>query len=79
MCHTSGFGTEKGFYTIASTPNLANVNCQDCHRFNIKEHHQAGFKPPRPNEELCTSCHTAVTDPDFKFAVKKPRIACPLR
>jgi 2',3'-cyclic-nucleotide 2'-phosphodiesterase (5'-nucleotidase family) len=27
MCHTSGFGTEKGFYTIEKTPQFAN-----CHR-----------------------------------------------
>jgi hypothetical protein len=79
MCHTSGFGTYKGFYSIQSTPGLANVNCQDCHRFNIEEHHQKGFVPPPINEEVCTSCHTAVTDPKFAFETKQPKIACPKR
>ena len=79
MCHTSGFGTAKGFYTIASTPQLVNVNCQNCHRFNLAEHHQKGFVVPKPTEDICTSCHTAVTDPKFSFAEKEPKIACPKR
>ena len=79
MCHTSGFGTYKGFYSIQSTPRLANVNCQDCHRFNIEEHHQKGFVPPQVDEGVCTSCHTPVTDPKFDFDVKQPKIACPKR
>ncbi len=77
MCHTSGFGTYRGFYSIKSTPRLANVNCQDCHRFNTEEHQQKGFVAPKLDEELCTSCHTAVTAPKFDFETQKPKIACP--
>ena len=77
MCHTSGFGTYRGFFSIQSTPRLANVNCQDCHRFNIQEHQQKGFVVPKLDEEICTSCHTAVTDPKFDFETKEPKIACP--
>ena len=79
VCHTSGFGTSKGFYSIQSTPKLANVNCQDCHRFNIEEHHQKTFVAPAIGEEVCMSCHTAVTDPKFDFHAKQPEIACPKR
>jgi hypothetical protein len=79
MCHTSGFGTAKGFYSIQATPRMANVNCQDCHRFDIQEHHQKDFIPPKLDEEVCASCHTAVTDPKFNFEAKEPRIACPKR
>lgn len=79
MCHTSGFGTYKGFYSIQTTPRLANVNCQDCHRFNVQEHHQKGFVPPKLDENVCASCHTAVTDPKFDFETKEAKIACPKR
>ncbi len=70
-CHTTGFGSEKGFTTPARTPDLAGVNCQDCHRFNVtKTHESKEFKRTRPrvNEEVCTTCHTPVTDPHRRFA-----------
>lgn len=77
MCHTSGFGTKKGFYTVQTTPKLANVNCQDCHRFNVSEHQSPSFQRPKLNEDTCTACHTAVTDPNFNMATRKAKIACP--
>jgi len=76
MCHTSGFGTKKGFYTFRKTPKLAGVNCQDCHRFNVAEHHEKSFKIPRVGEDVCTTCHTPVTDPKFSFKKKLPHARC---
>ena len=67
MCHTSGFGTAKGFYTIEKTPQLANVNCQDCHRFNVDEHRKPGYKFAKVDENICTTCHTPVTAPNFNY------------
>jgi len=70
-CHTSGFGTAKGFRTAARTPKLAGVNCQNCHRFDITDDHKSEtFKKTRPrvNEDVCTTCHTPVTDPKDHFA-----------
>ena len=77
MCHTSGFGTEKGFYTIDKTPKLANVNCQDCHRFNDPEHRAKGFRAAPIGKKLCTSCHTRTTDPSFDYTARLMKIACP--
>ena len=77
MCHTSGFGTKKGFHTIEKTPQLAGVNCQDCHRFNDAEHRRKGFQFPPVTEDTCTSCHTPVTDPKFKHKVKLAKVRCP--
>ncbi|MBI5722928.1 MAG: hypothetical protein HZA50_03140 [Planctomycetes bacterium] len=81
MCHTSGFGTEKGFYTFEKTPAMANVNCQNCHRFNFDEHQKAGFdfKKYKANKNVCTSCHTPITDPKFEeqFETKLPKVRCP--
>jgi len=76
-CHTSGFGTEKGFYTLDKTPAMAGVNCQDCHRFNIDEHLRKGFKFPKANEDVCTACHTPTTDPSFNYALKAGKVRCP--
>jgi 2',3'-cyclic-nucleotide 2'-phosphodiesterase (5'-nucleotidase family) len=76
MCHTTGFGTEKGFYAIEKTPRLANVNCQACHRFNIAQHKTAGFVVPCPSKAVCASCHTPVTDPNFQYEKRACHIRC---
>lgn len=76
-CHTTGFGTEKGFYTFQATPKMAGVNCQDCHRFNVREHRTEGFVAPKVKEDVCTSCHTPVTDPKFDYKKKTEIIRCP--
>lgn len=77
MCHTSGFGTKKGFYTLARTPDRAGVNCQDCHRFNNPEHLRKGFRFPRMTKDVCTTCHTPVTDPKFDHSRKLAKVRCP--
>ncbi len=77
ICHTTGAGTEKGFYTIEKTPQMANVNCQDCHRFNIAEHIKIGYEFPKFTEDICTTCHTPVTDPSFSYRQKVGKVRCP--
>jgi len=77
MCHTTGFNTEKGFITIQKTPQMAGVQCQECHRFNMAEHRQKGFVPPKINDDLCTTCHTPITDPNFNFKSRLAKVRCP--
>jgi len=76
-CHTTGFGTQKGFYTLKATPKMAGVNCQSCHRFNVREHRTEGWKPPKIKEDICTTCHTPVTDPKFEYKKKLDLTRCP--
>lgn len=76
MCHTSGFGTKAGFYTYAKTKHLANVNCQNCHRFNAAEHRKKDFTIEPVGTEICQTCHTPVTDPKFTFKAKRKKILC---
>lgn len=64
-CHTLGFGMAGGFYTFETTPKFAGVNCQNCHRFGYLEHRREGFEAPKVTDDICTSCHTPVTDPSF--------------
>ena len=78
MCHTSGFGTKAGFYTIEKTRQLANVNCQDCHRFNQAEHRKKGFVVEPVAKEICQTCHTPITDPKFDLKEKQAKIRCPI-
>lgn len=79
MCHTSGFRTEHGFTAPAQTPQLSNVNCQDCHRFDVDEHVSGGrrvegFLAPTIGEDLCRSCHTTVNSRDFHYESYRGRI-----
>ncbi len=73
MCHTTGFGTESGFHSIAKTPELTGVHCQGCHRFNVDEHVDpagrriAAFKVPPANEAVCETCHTPNNSPKFNY------------
>jgi DNA-directed RNA polymerase subunit RPC12/RpoP len=70
---------EKGFTTIEKTRGLAGVNCQNCHRFDMKEHWVKGFQRPPVTESVCASCHSPITDPKFanQFAQKLAKIRCP--
>ena len=77
MCHTTGFGTEKGFYTIKKTPELAGVHCQNCHRGNASDHPKEAFSYPNIDENVCTTCHTPVTDPGFEIKARLPKVRCP--
>ena len=76
-CHTTGFGTAKGFYTIETTPGMANVNCQDCHRLTVDGHQKPGWRPEPITADVCTRCHTSVTDPHFAFAPRREALGCP--
>ena len=76
MCHVSGLALSGGFRSIGETPALANVNCQDCHRFNQAEHGEGKARPPVPGKKTCTTCHTPVTSPKFDFAEYYRRIGC---
>jgi hypothetical protein len=76
-CHTSGFGTTKGFSTIQKTPELVNVNCQDCHRVDFTRHAKNHVTPPPITEATCRTCHTDVTAPKFNFEIHRSKIRCP--
>lgn len=66
-CHVTGYGEEGGFYSIGSTPGLANVQCETCH--GPGREHAADFTVPMRivNEQVCLRCHTKDNSPDFDF------------
>ncbi len=62
-CHTVGFGLPTGFVSAAATPQLAGVQCENCH--GPAARHAASEDDPsvRPRVELaatmCGGCHSA--------------------
>jgi hypothetical protein len=77
VCHTSGFGTVKGFRSMETTPQLANVNCQDCHRVDFTVHAKTAARTLPVTEATCRRCHTDVTDPRFDYSVRVGQYHCP--
>ena len=66
-CHTTGYGEEGGFYSVAATPGLVNVQCEACHGPG-KEHVSDFTAPMNPVvESVCLKCHTEDNSPDFDF------------
>ncbi len=67
-CHSVGYGEEGGFLTIEKTPELANVQCEECHGLDRK-HLSDYSKPMRAvTEAVCLKCHTKANSPDFNYS-----------
>ena len=77
-CHTTGFGTDHGFYSFERTPNLVGVGCQICHAIDPVAHQDQPTAPVPTNTQICTSCHTKVTDPQFSLETRLHTARCPL-
>jgi hypothetical protein len=69
-CHTTGYGKPGGFKSIAETPNLANVQCEECHgpggdfrkvmknkMFKLADATAAGLILPDEKNNNCMDCH----------------------
>jgi hypothetical protein len=67
VCHAVGFGEKGGFYTIDTTPELANVQCEECH--GLDPEHLIDFeRPMKPvTVSVCLKCHTKDNSPDFNY------------
>lgn len=61
-CHVVGFGEATGFISLASTPTLKDVQCEQCHGMATKhsEYQQV-------TEATCIKCHSAERDPNWNF------------
>lgn len=73
-CHTVGFGEKGGFFTLETTPELANVQCEECH--GLDRQHINDFSRPmtRVTEKVCLKCHTGENSPDFDYPVYLKKI-----
>lgn len=74
VCHVVGYGKEGGFFSMSSTPALANVQCEECHGLN-REHIEDYSSKMKPVTEMtCLKCHTKDHSPDFDYPVYYDKI-----
>ncbi len=69
-CHTVGYGLPTGFTSAAATPNLANVQCENCHG-PAANHASSPDDPsfvPRVDiaATICGGCHTSPRSPTYE-------------
>lgn len=62
-CHVVGLGQAGGFISRQSTPELGNVQCENCHGMGTK--HPDGSSTVGP--EACAGCHTKEQSPNFAY------------
>jgi hypothetical protein len=73
-CHVVGF-QRGGFQTLYSTPQLANVQCEECHGPGRQHAGNPGKGYGFVATPVgCIQCHKEPNDPDFNFAVYWPKI-----
>ncbi len=67
-CHSVGFGEQGGFYTLETTPSLANVQCESCHGLNRDHIEDYTVPMKRVTAEDCRTCHTPDNSPEFNYS-----------
>ncbi|HET7904234.1 MAG TPA: multiheme c-type cytochrome [Candidatus Eisenbacteria bacterium] len=68
-CHVVGMNQPGGFVSKPSTPDLVNVQCENCHGMGTKHPEPGSVTGP----DVCITCHTHEQDPNFNYdeAVEK--------
>jgi hypothetical protein len=67
-CHVVGFRQAGGFQSAATTPQLANVQCENCHGMGTQHDAFGAGRPVSP--ATCMTCHNQARDPGFDFEKK---------
>jgi len=75
-CHTVGYKKTGGFVSLDKTPELVNVQCENCHgpgSLHVKASKEDRKKTVTvvADASLCLNCHTKKRSPGFKFEEKK--------
>jgi len=74
-CHVLGYGKEGGFVSIDQTPELANVQCENCHGTGLD--HVADTQPSYGGRASasCVRCHVEDFSPNFQYGPYWAKIA----
>jgi hypothetical protein len=72
-CHVVGYRKAGGFETDVRTPQLVNVQCENCHGMGT-QHGEDWLERHKVDEGTCRTCHNQERDPEFDFAAKFPLI-----
>ncbi len=82
-CHSVGFEQPGGYLDQALTPNLAAVQCENCHGAGREHAASAGqvatFNKALAPEQICAQCHTREHSPTFNIDSYWPKIAHPMK
>ena len=73
QCHVVGLQQE-GYLSQQLTPQLANVQCENCHG-PARQHLQNPLShPPLDARQACVTCHVGSHSPNFDFSTYWPKI-----
>jgi len=77
-CHTVGFDRPGGYIDFDTTPDLMNVQCENCHGAGRAHVESEGQKPVAnaswQPQQMCAQCHEKKHSPAFDFNKYWPRI-----
>jgi hypothetical protein len=73
-CHVVGYKQAGGFQSGQATPQLSNVQCENCHGMGTK-HDAFATAQHQVTEQVCITCHHGENDPEFNWDKKLPMIA----
>jgi len=62
-CHVVGMNQPGGFISKPSTPDLVNVQCENCHGMGTKHPEPGSIAGP----DVCITCHTHEQSPNFNY------------
>ena len=62
-CHVVGMNQPGGFISKPSTPDLVNVQCENCHGMGTKHPEPGAIAGP----DVCITCHTHEQSPNFNY------------
>lgn len=65
-CHVVGYGQPGGFASKQTTPDLVNVQCENCHGMGTK-HPEKGDPNAVVGPDVCLTCHTPQQAPNFDY------------
>jgi hypothetical protein len=72
-CHVVGYGQAGGYVSKSATPDMVNVQCENCHGMGTKHDEMvAGTMTVGP--QVCAQCHNEERSPGFKFDDALPLI-----
>lgn len=77
-CHTVGAKVKGGFVSLEASPQLVNVQCENCHgagKAHAADPKKAKMLAGADARGVCTTCHNAQHSPKFDFKAYWPRIA----
>jgi hypothetical protein len=72
-CHVIGYGEPGGFIDYELTPELVNVQCEECHgsgKIHAADPGKKGSILAKPGDLKCRKCHTPGQDKNFDYAKK---------